>query len=88
MIYGCYYKDISACVIPLILRMKAHMSLATVCFVKHVFGVQPSLDQYKKMQFIIDCCPVCSNSNISVIPLTNDDTYELYVRPNGGQEMK
>jgi len=68
--------------------MKAHMSLATVCFVKHVFGVQPSLDQYKKNAIIIDCCPVCLNSNISVIPLTNDNTYELYARPNGGLEMK
>ena len=35
-----------------------------------------------------NCCPVCSNSNISVIPLTNDDAYELYVRSNGGLEMK
>ncbi len=37
---------------------------------------------------IINCCPVCSNSNIAIIPLTNDDAYELYVRSNGGLEMK
>lgn len=24
--------------------------IASVCFVKYVFGVQPSLDQYKKMR--------------------------------------
>jgi len=62
--------------------------IASVCFVKHVFGVQPSLDQHKKNVIIINCCPVCSNSNTSVIPLTNDDAYELYVRSNGGLEMK
>ena len=32
----------------------------------------------QKNAIIINCCPICSNSNISVIPLTNDDTYELY----------
>ena len=42
----------------------------------------------QKNAIIINCCPVCSNSNISVIPLTNDDAYELYVRSNGGLEMK
>ena len=39
----------------------------------------------QKNAIIINCC---SNSNISVIPLTNDDAYELYVRSNGGLEMK
>jgi hypothetical protein len=42
----------------------------------------------QKNPIIINCCPVCSNSSISVIPLTNDDAYELYVRSNGGLEMK
>jgi ATP-dependent Clp protease ATP-binding subunit ClpA len=55
---------------------------------KHVFGVQPSLDQHRKMQSPLIVVPVCSNGNISVIPLTNDDGYELYVRPNGGLEMR
>jgi len=51
MIYEGYYKDIWACIIRLILRQKDRMSLiASVCFVKHVFGVQPSLDQHGKMQ--------------------------------------
>ena len=42
----------------------------------------------QKNAIIINCCPICSNSNISVIPLANDDAYELYVRSNGGLEMK
>jgi hypothetical protein len=34
-------------------------------------------------------CPVCFNNNsISLIPLTKDEVYELYVRPKGGLEMK
>jgi hypothetical protein len=42
----------------------------------------------QKNAIIINSCPVCSNTNISVIPLTNDDVYELYVRSKGGLEMK
>jgi hypothetical protein len=37
---------------------------------------------------IINSCPVCSNSNISLIPLTGDEAYELYVRSKGGLEIK
>jgi hypothetical protein len=37
---------------------------------------------------IINSCPVCSNSNISAIPLTNDEVYELYVGSKSGLEIK
>lgn len=33
-------------------------------------------------------CPICSSESISLIPLTNDDIYELYVRSKGGLEIK
>ena len=36
----------------------------------------------------LDVCPVCFNTNISLIPLTRDETYELNLRPKGGWEMK
>lgn len=42
----------------------------------------------QKNATIINSCPVCSNSNIAVIPLTDDDVYELYVRSKGGLEIK
>jgi hypothetical protein len=34
----------------------------------------------QKNAIIIKSCPICSSSNISNVPLTNDDVYELYVR--------
>ena len=37
---------------------------------------------------IYNSCPVCSKSNISLIPLANDEAYELQVRSKGGLEMK
>ena len=37
---------------------------------------------------VIDSCPVCSNNDISLIPLTSDEAYELYVRSKGGLEIK
>lgn len=36
----------------------------------------------------LDVCPACFNTNISLIPLTRDETYELNLRPKGGWEMK
>jgi hypothetical protein len=33
-------------------------------------------------------CPACFSKNISLIPLTRDETYELKLRPKGGWEMK
>jgi hypothetical protein len=37
---------------------------------------------------INNSCPVCSSSNISLIPLANDEAYELHVRSKGGLEMR
>jgi hypothetical protein len=36
----------------------------------------------------INFCPICSNNNISLIPLTIDETYELCVGSKGGLEIK
>jgi hypothetical protein len=33
-------------------------------------------------------CPACLSKNISLIPLTRDEIYELKLRPKGGWEMK
>jgi hypothetical protein len=37
---------------------------------------------------IINFCPVCSNSNIALIPLTNNEAYKLCVGSKGGLEIK
>jgi len=37
---------------------------------------------------IIPNCPVCSNDNISLIPLTSDDVYELSLKSKHGLEMR
>jgi hypothetical protein len=37
---------------------------------------------------ITSSCPVCSSDNISVIPLTSDDVYELDVEPKSGLEIE
>jgi hypothetical protein len=42
----------------------------------------------RKAATIINSCPVCSNSNISIIPLTNDEVYELFIGAKGGLEIK
>jgi len=36
----------------------------------------------------LDARPACFNTNISLIPLTRDETYELNLRPKDGWEMK
>jgi hypothetical protein len=36
----------------------------------------------------LDVCSACFSKNISLIPLTRDETYELKLRPKGGWEMK
>lgn len=33
-------------------------------------------------------CPICFNRNLSLIPLTRDEAYELSLIPKGGLEMK
>jgi hypothetical protein len=35
-----------------------------------------------------ETCPVCSIGSVSLIPLGNDEAYELEVRPKGGLEMR
>jgi hypothetical protein len=43
----------------------------------------------KKQEQIINTCPTCFNgNNISLIPLTKDEVYELSARSKGGLEMK
>ncbi len=37
---------------------------------------------------IVNICPTCLNSNIALIPLTNDETYKLRVGSKSGLEMK
>ena len=43
----------------------------------------------KKQEQIINTCPICfDENNISLIPLTKDEVYELSTRSKGGLEMK
>jgi hypothetical protein len=43
----------------------------------------------KKQEQIINTCPVCfDENNISLIPLTKDEYYELSTRSKGGLEIK
>jgi hypothetical protein len=43
----------------------------------------------KKQEQIINTCPICfDENNISLIPLTKDEVYELSARSKGGLEMK
>lgn len=37
---------------------------------------------------ITSSCPICSSVNISVIPLTSDDVYELDVECKSGLEIE
>ena len=37
---------------------------------------------------IINYCPVCSSNNISLIPLANDDVYDMNIRSKGGLEPR
>jgi hypothetical protein len=37
---------------------------------------------------MINYCPVCSNNNISLIPLANDDVYDMNIRSKGGLELR
>ena len=36
----------------------------------------------------INYCPVCSNNNISLIPLANGDVYDMNIRSKGGLELR
>ena len=37
---------------------------------------------------MINYCPICSNDNISLIPLANDDVYYMNIRSKGGLELR
>jgi hypothetical protein len=37
---------------------------------------------------IINYCPICSNNNVSLIPLANDDVYDMNIRSKGGLELR
>jgi hypothetical protein len=36
----------------------------------------------------INHCPVCSNNNVSLIPLQNDEIYNMNIRSKGGLELR
>jgi hypothetical protein len=42
----------------------------------------------QKSIMALDVCPVCFNRNISLIPLTVDEIYELSLGSKGGLETK
>jgi hypothetical protein len=43
------------------------------------------LDSDKESRrYDIDVCPLCSSEKMSLIPLANDEIYELSFRSNGG----
>jgi hypothetical protein len=57
--------------------------------VNQVFWSATIFKSDKKEEQNINTCPICFNeNNISLIPLTKDEVYELSTRPNGGLEMK
>jgi hypothetical protein len=37
---------------------------------------------------MINYCPVCSNNSISLIPLANDDVYDMNIRSKGGLVLR
>jgi hypothetical protein len=88
MIYGCYYKDIGMHYSINSQIESSYVSDRQCLLCETCFWSATIIRSTQKNAIIINCCPICSNSNISVIPLTNDDACELYVRSNGGLEMK
>ncbi len=56
----------------------------------HVFWSATIFISNKKQEQIINTCPICfdENNNISLIPITKDEVYELSVRSKGGLEVK
>ncbi|HZB16929.1 MAG TPA: hypothetical protein VE445_07150 [Nitrososphaeraceae archaeon] len=61
-----------------------HFALCESCFWSATIF---TLD--KKQEQNINTCPICfKENNISLIPLTKDEVYELSTRSKGGLEMK
>jgi hypothetical protein len=46
------------------------------------------LNSIQKNIRIISYCPVCSNNNVSLIPLANDEIYDMNIRSKGGLELR
>ncbi|HXX97952.1 MAG TPA: hypothetical protein VEL11_12650 [Candidatus Bathyarchaeia archaeon] len=46
------------------------------------------LNSTQKNIRIINYCPVCSNNNVSLIPLANDEIYNMNIRSKGGLELR
>jgi hypothetical protein len=66
--------------------LKAHadrqFALCESCFWSATF-----LNTTQKNIHIINYCPVCSNNSVSLIPLANDDIYNMNLRSKGGLEL-
>ena len=61
-----------------------HFALCESCFWSATI-----FTSYKKQEQNINTCPICfKENNISLIPLTKDEVYELSTRSKGGLEMK
>ena len=61
-----------------------HFALCELCFWSATI-----FKSDKKQEQIINTCPICFNgNNISLMPLTKDEVYELSTRSKGGLEMK
>ena len=61
-----------------------HFALCELCFWSATI-----FKSDKKQGHKTNACPVCFNdSNLSIIPLTKDEVYELSIRSKGGLEMK
>ena len=46
------------------------------------------LNSTQKNIRIINYCPVCSSNNVSLIPLANDDIYNMNISSKGGLELR
>jgi hypothetical protein len=66
----------------------SHISARQFLLCERCFWMATIFKSTRKDATTINSCPVCSNSNISVIPLTNDEVYELFVGSKGGLEIK
>ena len=46
------------------------------------------LNSTQKNIRIIKHCPVCLNNNVSLIPVANDEIYNMNIRSKGGLELR
>jgi hypothetical protein len=52
------------------------------------FWIATIFNSTQKNLRMINYCLVCSNNNISLIPLANDDVYDMNIRSKGGLELR